>query len=569
MSHRNRAHCACRHRVGAALFLALGAAFTASAQIVPGSGALLQQAPRPEAPTPSSNTGLTIREPQPGRPEDSAPFFVRRIEISGNTLLSTAELRALVRPSEGKMLNLSLLEQVASLLTKRYQDRGYLLSRAYIPPQTVTDGTVRIVVLEARYGAVLLSNTSKVSDALLKSFFAPLQPGQPVAEAPLERSLLLASDVPGAVVNSTLSPGAAAGTSDLQVSAAPGAPFDGYAAFDDAGNRYTGQARLSGTLDLNNTLHQGDVISVTGLTAGPGMDYGRLAYQSLLDDGLGTSLGGALSGLYYALGNAASALHAHGTAQVETLTVIQPFIRSTAGNLFMQFAFDARQLRDEIDTSGTHSNRDTNAMTVTLAGDRRDAGSISNFNLALTIGDLSFDNAAAESADFAAARTAGSYGKLTLSVARLQTLSASNSLYLALNGQVANKNLDPSEQYFLGGPNSVRAYDVGSVGGAQGGLATAELRHNLKVTSAGSWQAIAFVDSGMVQVYKDPLGIAANRATLSGAGVGMNWVGSHGWTATASLAAPVGSVPALAGDAASTRFWIEIRKAFNASPNPG
>jgi hemolysin activation/secretion protein len=548
-------------------FLALAVAVgTANAQSLPGSGELLQQAPRPLVTAPSSSTGLILQQPQAGQPDDSSPFLVRRIAITGNTLLSTSELHSLVESSEGKMLNFSYLEALAALITKHYQEHGYLLSRAYIPAQTINDGTVRIAVLEARYGAVVLTNTSKLSDALLKSYFAPLQPGQSVVEGPLERSLLLVADVPGAVVSSTLAPGAATGTSDLKVSAAPGAPYSGYAALDDAGNRYTGQTRISGAININDPLHQGDVLSVMGMTAGSDLMYGRLGYQTLLDNGFGTSVGGAVSGLYYHLGDSAADLHAHGIAQVETLTVMQPFIRSTAGNLFMQVAIDSKQLRDEIDVTDIHTDRDTNALTLTLAGDRRDAGGISNMNLSLSVADLSFENAAAESADAVAARTRGVYDKFTLSVARLQSLSASNSLYVALNGQLANKNLDSSEQIFLGGPNSVRAYDVGTVGGAQGGLASVELRHNFDVRSTGAWQGIAFVDSGIVQIYKDPLGPGENRATLSGAGVGLNWIGPKGWTATAAVATPIGGTPALAGDTSSTRLWVEVRKAFLGKP---
>jgi hypothetical protein len=56
-----------------------------------------------------------------------------------------------------------------------------------------------------------------------------------------------------------------------------------------------------------------------------------------------------------------------------------------------------------------------------------------------------------------------------------------------------------------------------------------------------------------------------NSATLSGAGVGLNWVGPRGWALSGSLAAPIGRAPILTGDTASSRLWIEIHKAFSAS----
>jgi hemolysin activation/secretion protein len=243
---------------------------------------------------------------------------------------------------------------------------------------------------------------------------------------------------------------------------------------------------------------------------------------------------------------------------------MQPLIRSIAGNLFVQLGFDNKQLRDEIDSTDIHTDRRTDALTMTLAGDHRDASGIFNMNAGLTFGRLEFDNAAAELADSESARTRGDYGKFTLSLARLQGLSESNSLYLAFDGQLANRNLDSSEQFFLGGPNSVRAYDVGSVGGAMGGLLSAELRHTLVLPVPGAWQAIAFVDSGVVRIYKDQFTPGENHANLSGVGAGLNWVGVGGWTASIALAAPIGGRPRLAGDSASSRVWFEFRKSFGA-----
>jgi hemolysin activation/secretion protein len=531
--------------------------------VIPGSGELLQETPRPTLPNPSSNPGLTIKEPASQQLPISDPFMVRHIEISGNTLLSDAELRSLVAPSEDKMLNLALLEELAALITKRYQDHGYLLSRAYVPPQTLNDGSVRIAVLEARYGAVTVANTSRVSDALLISYLRPLAPGGPVVEDALQRSLLLLSDVPGAVVSSTLAPGADPGTTDLQLSASAGAPDSGSFGLDDAGNRYTGRERLSAALNVNDPLRRGDLLSLNAMTSGADLSYGRVGYQALLENGEGTSVGGGISGLYYRLGNGLSDLHAHGTAEVETLTLMQPLIRSIAGNLFAQVAFDAKQLRDETDASDIHTDRHTDALTLTLAGDRRDTLGISNLSLGLSVGRLGFDNEAAELANASTARTAGTYAKYTFSVARLRALSESNSLYVAVNGQAADKNLDSSEQFFLGGPNSVRAYDVGTIGGALGALASAELRHNFGVSFHGTWQTILFADSGVVRIYKNVFAPGDNNATLSGAGIGLNWAGGNGWTAALGLAKPIGPVPSLVGDAASSRVWLELHKAFN------
>ena len=541
---------------------------TADAQTIPNSGELLQQTPRPLTPAPSSGTGLTISKPSSRQTDSSPPFLAQHIQITGNLLVSTAELHKLVAPSEGKVINLVYLEELAALITKSYQDHGFLLSRAYVPPQTLSEGTVRIAVLEARYEAALLVNTSPVSQTLLKSYLNQLQPGDPVLESKLERTLLLLTDIPGAIFNSTITAGQAVGTSDLEVAASRGAPYAASLTLDDAGNRYTGRERVTGTVNVNNPFDHGDVFSATALTAGPDLNYGRLGYVSLLPDGTGTTLGGSLSALYYHLGHGLANLHAHGTAQTENVTLMQPLIRSTGGNLFVQLSFDGRQLRDAVDATEIHTDRHTDDLAFTLAGDRRDAGGISNLNVAVAAGHLGFSNDTAALADADSAKTAGTYAKLNLSLARLQRLSESNSLYVSFNGQAANKNLDSSEQFFLGGPNSVRAYDVGSVGGAMGALLSAELRHDLRLPVPGAWQAIAFIDSGAVRVYKTAFTEGDNQAFMSGVGVGLNWEARAGWSVSGSVATPIGAAPALVGDSSSTRIWVEVRKAFSPHAAP-
>ena len=537
------------------------------AGVVPQSGQLLQETPPSSMPPSSSNPGLTIEQPAQSEPRSEVPFRVEHIEITGNTVIPTRELRPLVASAEGHKLWLADLERVAAQITQYYRSHGFLLSRAYSPAQTLSGGTVRIAVLEAHYGQVSLINHSRVSDDLLKSILAALQPGAAVTEAGLERALLLVSDVPGAVVGSTLAPGATPGSSDLDVSAAPGAPVTGTVGVDDAGNRYTGRARANAEMDFNNPFDRGDTFSVSAMTSGSELNYGKLGYQTYVG-GDGTQVGASVSALHYRLGDGLADLDAHGTAQVESATVTQPLIRSTAGNLYGQLTFDGKQLHDDIDSSGIETDRHTDSLTATLSGDRRDPQGISNMAVGATIGTLGFDNENAELADAATARTRGTYAKFTLSLARLQALSEQNSLYFALNGQWADQNLDSSEQFFLGGPNSVRAYDVGVLGGAMGGLASAELRHHLAFAAPGSWQAVAFLDTGTVKIDKTPFAAGPNSAELSGAGVGLMWTEPSGWSANLDVATPIGGEPALAGHADSVHVWVELHKAFRLGATP-
>jgi len=531
----------------------------------PTSGQILQQVTPPSTPTPSSNLGLTVQHPNANRATDTTPFLVRSIEITGNTLLPTDMLHALVASGEGKTLTLNDLDALAERITQAYHDHGYPLDSAYIPAQTLSDGVVRIAVVEARYGKVTLQNQSDVSDRPLNATLAPLQSGQPVTEYTMERSLLLLSDISGASVNSVMRPGSTVGTSDLLVDVTSAPRYTGTLGLDDYGNRYTDRVRLSGSFDVNGLLHQGDLLDLSALSSGSGMNYGRIGYRYLLN-GQGTMLGAAVSGLDYHLGNGLSDLHAHGSAQVASVNVLQPFIRNTAYNLYGQIEFDHKRLKDDIDIASIDTNRHTNSWTATLAGDQRDLRGITNFNVSVTYGRLGFDNDAAEFADALGPRTQGSYTKYDFSISRLLQLDPTNALYFGFSGQWANRNLDTSEQFYLGGPNTtVRGYDVGAVAGAQGNLGTIEFRHDMIFQLLpGPWQAAIFVDSGHVQQYKTPFVPGPNSGRVSSVGVGLHWSAPQDWVASVSVATPIGNTPALIGPNAdtSTRFWFSVQKGF-------
>ena len=534
----------------------------AAGPVAPGAGSILQQIQPPTPPLPPSAPALTIERQDAGQLPETISFAVKHIEISGNTAFDSQTLHALVADGEGKTLTLAQLEALAARITDYYHRHGYPLARAIVPPQAIQSGTVRIEVIEAHYGQIKLDNSSRVVDGPLIATLAPLQSGQIITQAAMNRSLLLLSDIPGIVVDATLSPGTADGTSDLLVNTTPGPAAAGGIALDDYGNRYTGRVRLGGNLAFNNALHQGDLLSLNALSSGNDLNYGRAAYQYLLN-GQGTHFGISYSALRYILGGPLASLKANGTAQIGSLWLSQPFVRTPNANLYGQIQYDHQQMRDHIDTSDTHTDRHTNGWTASLNGDTLDtflSGGVNNYSANWTAGQLGFDNAVAQSVDAATARTQGGFSKWNVNLTRLQRLSRQDGLYLSFSGQWANTNLDPVEQMIAGGPYSVRAYDMGAVAGDAGYLATAELRHTLALSLYGQWQAVAFLDSEHVTINRNLWVAGINDATLSGAGVGLNWSGPNQWTAKAYIAAPIGSTPVLVGNTASVRAWLLIAK---------
>lgn len=528
------------------------------------SGMLLQQAPQQPSTVPPSDLDLRMLHSEKKPVADSQAFMVRRIQITGNTLLSDERLRSLVIGYEGKELTLGNLSDLADIISAAYLRAGYPLVRVYVPPQTLKDGVVKLAVVEARYGKVVLQNQSAVKDGPLQSTLAPLQSGQPVANYTLERSLLLLSDIPGAQVNSAIKPGDQAGTSDLVVDVTSAPRYTGTLGVDDYGNEYTGRARVTGSFDVNGLLHEGDLLDFSAASSGGGMNYVQGGYRYLLN-GQGTTLRAGISSLHYNLEGELSPLDAYGSALVGSLTLTQPIVRNTAANLYGQIEFDHKLLKDDIGLVGIDTDRQANVWVATLAGDERDMHGVTNYNLGMSHGDIDYSNGLANLIDYVTARTQGSYNKYTFSLSRLQRLGDHDALYAGFTQQWASKNLDTSEQFFLGGPNTVRGYDVGVLAGSQGNLFSLEYRHDFTIPGlAGQWQAKLFGDTGRVTVYKDTFARGINSGRLSSAGVGLNWTGPHEWTASATVATPIGNTPDLLRNAdTKTRLWVQVMKGFD------
>ena len=545
------------------LFAPLGA--YAAEPVVPNAGSILQQNQPVEPPAPSPNgTGLSIEEAGRAQLPPSAPFLVTSIQLSGNSVFGVATLHGLVADAEGKSMTLAELGAVIGRISAYYHAHGYPLARAIIPAQTIQAGTVRVEVIEARYGQITLENHSRVADPLLLATLAPVQTGQVIDQAPLNHALLLLSDIPGVSVAATLKPGEAVGTSDLQLDTAATSAVAGNLAVDNYGNRYTGRTRGGGTVSFIDPLHHGDTLSLTGLTSGSDMNYGSVAYESLLD-GSGTRLGGSYSALHYILGDTLAPLDGHGTADVDSLWLKHPFVRTQDFNVYAQLQYDHKHLNDDIGASDIHTDRHLDDLTASVAGDARDAflsGGVTTWSLGWTAGRLRFNNATAELADSTTAKTQAAFSIWNASFSRLQRLGAKDALYLTLSGQWSNQNLDPAEKMVAGGPYTVRAYDMGALSGDTGIMASAEFRHDLVLVWSGQLQAVAFADSEHVTINHAVWAPGPNTATLTGAGVGLNWTDARQWSAKAYVAAPIGGTPELIGRNNSTRAWFALSKGF-------
>ncbi len=536
------------------------------AQQAPSAGSQMQQIP----PVPMQQNAIPKMEVKPAiappsAAVDTVSITVNSLRVTGSQAYSESELLALTDFKPGTEMTITDLRAMAARIAGHYHRNGYFVAQAYLPAQDIKDGVVTIAVIDGQYGKVTLNNQTKVSNDLANGLLSGINSGDAVTSAPLESRLLLLSDLPGVKVKSTLMPGAAAGSSDLVVDLLPGRSNDGSIDVDNAGNRYTGRYRLGVTANFNELAGHGDVAGLRAITSGSGLNYVRGSYQMQFGK---VKAGIAYSALRYKLGEEFEGLGANGTAQVASVYGSYPLIRSRNNNLYAGLALDGKTFQDKVDATNTVTDKKARVLMASLNGDHRDnlgGGGVSSYSLVLSAGNLDLQTPVMQLMDAATAQSNGHFNKLGFSLARLQRVTDSISLSAALNGQLASKNLDVSEKMELGGMYAVRAYPEGETYADQGYVLNLEARLQLpKFSDAmpGRMQLIGFIDTGHVNINKNPWTAESYRRTLSGAGIGLNWSDTNNFMVRAYYAGKIGNEAALSAPDKSGRFWIQAVKYF-------
>lgn len=532
----------------------------------PSAGTVIQNVPPVPAQAPATIPELRVQRPQAdAAPTDSTQIPVASLNIEGNTLFSTTEL---INAGDFKpgVLTLAQLRAVTARMTDAYHAAGYFLAQVIVPAQDIDParGVVTVRVLEGRYGAVQVRNKSGLRDFVVPGLLgSAVAPGQVIAAGSLERGLLLMSDLPGVDVQSTLTPGQQVGTSDLLVDVADARRVQGSVDADNEGNVYTGRVRLGGTLQVNGLLGVGDQFAARlfGATDGD-LKSARVSYDVAAGP---ARVGLAYTHMQYWLGGIYEILKATGVGDVGSVYASVPLVRSRTANVSALADFDHKYFRDDQRTAGLRAAKSARVFSLGVNGSVQDAlgaGGVTSFGLTDFIGRLALPDAASRAADFSTARTNGSYNKLTFSGSRLQRLDASWSLYAAVEGQRASKNLDVSEKMELGGINAVRAYPEGEAYGDQGAVANIEVRLDLPRwdLAMAQPQLVAFVDGGRVFANRDNWTHAYDRRTLGGAGLGVNLFADRNYAAKLFWAHKVESGPAQSQADSPSRVWVQFVK---------
>ena len=453
---------------------------------------------------------------------------IKKISFKGNQRITDQQLARVVEKYVGVMINTDVLIQATEAVNNFYRKMGYL-AFAEMPNQDLTDGDVLIQIAEARFsGAVVEDPTGQLSKTkLVQNTIEHQQPKNSLVDLKaIDRASSAVAEIPGVKASVSLRPGANSGETEAVATIAEGKKIDGNISLDSAGAKSIGELRALGKVTLNNPLGLGDSADAQAVHS-KGMDFQRVSYT--LPVGYSGWRAGinASNSQYNLIASEYISLNAKGPSSSQGVDLSIPLLREKDTQLSLQFAFDQKRFRNEA-AGEVQSQYTGSALTSTLSGSASQSqNSTTSGNVQLVRGsiDLSGSTASHISSDLSTVQTAGNYAKLKFNISQKYDFDASNTGLVSLQSQFANKNLDSSEKFYLGGMQGVRAYPTNEAGGSLGNLVTMEWQRQLMLQDT-RWTASGFVDYGDVTVNRNNSYVGAstlNKYSLSGYGL---WLGA-------------------------------------------
>lgn len=254
-----------------------------------GSVAALAQTIAPSPTVPSQVTPQTLRPravpddhaiilpgssaTAPAGATSSLTVEVGDVQIQDAFPDQAAASEAVIAKLRHRRLSVAQIYAAASELEGIYRDAGYPLVRVVVPPQHLIDhGPLRLLVVDGFIETVDVSRVpSRAQEAVAKRT-AALVGRRHLKLAEIERSLLIAGEVPGLKLKSTLERGNREGGVKLLLEGGHDL-ITGSIGIDDRLSSSLGTWQLRGAVALNNALGGGEQVYVT---AGSSADLKRV-----------------------------------------------------------------------------------------------------------------------------------------------------------------------------------------------------------------------------------------------------------------------------------------------------
>lgn len=486
--------------------------------------------PAQTAPTPGT-VGDTLKPPPqlpqpPVAPPIEAPrraapgavaaggkaIAVQRFVFSGNTVFSSEQLEAVVAPYTGRALTLLEIYEAADKVTDHYVAAGYTLASANVPPQKIENGVVRLEVLEGRIGAITLERPGRYDGAQLASYLHGVERGLLYRGSALEQGMARINELPGLQARALLRPGDEFGSTDVVLQTREDF-FAGGLSVDNFGRENVGEFRTTASAVLNNPTGVADQLTVMALVSEDALlKYGYVAY-SVPVNFRGTRLEISYGEARFEVDDDAF-LGVEGDNKSGRIALSHPLLRTRSNRLSATVAISNTDSNADI-VAGTFADTQ---LTLLELGAIYNHAYASRAATQLVAGlATNFEEATTESLFNDLGEPDDQRLRLELDLQHLQPMPGKTLQLIArLNGVWSPDPLADTQQFSIGGPNSVRGYAAADERGDRGYFASLTLRQPFDwgpMKLAGR----VFGDTGRVYAAQ-----GGARESLSSLGVGVD-----------------------------------------------
>jgi len=479
----------------------------------------------------------------------------------------------------GDRLTLHQLQEIAAQVAQYYRDRGFILVRVVIPPQTILQGVVSLRILEGVLGNVTIEkNRDYRREQMLRPFEGLL--GQPVIKEDIEAAMLALNDYPGLKTFAVFRPGLNPGETDLLVSVIEENTAGSRVHVDNYGSEFTGEFRTRLDVHWNNPLNAIDKLTASlSKTIDPNNGaYAALNYERHVF-GPNNIFGVGASKNNYSLGAALEPLGIKGTTTLAQVYWRHTFQRSRSFNSYGLLQLSRKSARLDV-TEGEDRADELTVASIETGFDwsSRTRRHLVRGRIQYSEGFDGLLGAMEPTRDPAQTDTSrrggsgvyagGQFAKTNLDYDHWYQLTPKHTLHFSLRSQDSDDLLTSLEQMPIGGPNSVRAYSTSeflrdkAVSGSVEWLLRAPGFSQWKAFGNKRWgevlQFVVFADYAKGWL-NDPLASDREVVSLSGMGAGVRFQYEK-FSARFEVASALGDEPV--GNERDPQYFFELNYLF-------
>lgn len=147
---------------------------------------------------------------------ESVTFVLKEVALDPSVILRTEELAVITEKFVDQTVSLQDLYKLTEEINTLYETKGYMTCRAYLPPQRISGGVVRIRLLEGKTGSVTVEGNKHTKEKFVRSRL-PLVEGEISNTDRLSRDILRFNAMENAQIEIVMNAGTEESTTDYKI----------------------------------------------------------------------------------------------------------------------------------------------------------------------------------------------------------------------------------------------------------------------------------------------------------------------------------------------------------------